>query len=342
MNNSGRILVFGATGYVGRYLCCRMKELGLNFLALGRSEKVSAFFQENGIPFQRFDMCGTERIEDVIPVTRDDVIVNLAACLAEHETPVERFFDVNTIGTYRLLEFARRVGIRRYVMTTSHKVYNDVDVPPGTAISEDVRLRYRGDHTPYIISKVAAENFVEYYNRDFELEGICLRLTGVHGYGEVLGHLDSNGHYKKSTFEIFFEKALRGEQIEVWGDQSIKRDHVYIKDVLSAILAAVNADAGVKGIFNIASGVGYSQYEEACILAEVFSTGTVSKVVCCPEKPGLTHGYVYDITRACSNLGWKPAFADLRAAYVDYRKEWQDKKFHHYHRIISDEAPLTV
>ena len=273
-----RMLVFGATGYVGRYLCCRLKELGHDFLAIGRSSQVAEFFADNGIPFVKFDLNGQTPICDVIEGNSSDVIVNLAACLAEHETPVERFFEVNTIGTYRLLEFARHIGTSKYVMTTSHKVYNDVDVAVGTPIAEDTPLKYRGDHTPYIISKVAAENFVEYYNRDFGMDGICLRLTGVHGYGEILGHLASDGHYKKSTFELFFEKALCGDTIEVWGDQSVKRDHVYIKDVVSAIIAAASAD-NVRGIFNIASGVGYSQYEEACVLARVFSTGKVSSVV---------------------------------------------------------------
>lgn len=342
MSARGRVLVFGATGYVGRYLCCRMRDLGMDFLALGRSEKVARFFGEQGVPFCKFDLTGDERPEDVFDVDGTESIVNLAACLAEHETPVGRFFDVNTLGTYKLLEFARRNGIRRYVMTTSHKVYNDVDVPQGTAISEDVVLRYRGDHAPYIISKVAAENFVEYYNRDFDLDGICLRLTGVHGYGEILGHLSRDGHYRKSAFELFFEKALRGDPIEVWGNQDIKRDHIYIKDVISAILAAVTANEGVHGIFNIATGVGYSQYEEAKVLAHVFSTGVESAVTCRPDRPGLMHGYVYDISKARRFLSWEPEYADLHKAYADYKREWTLKRFHNYHYIVPEEAPLTI
>ena len=341
MNRNKRVLVFGATGYIGRYLCCRLKELGYDFLAIGRSERVAEFFHANGVPFVKFDLNGATPINDVVGGSGNDVVVNLAACLAEHETPVARFFEVNTIGTYRLLEFVKSIGAKKYVMTTSHKVYNDVMVPPGTPISEDVRLKYRGDHTPYIISKVAAENFVEYYNRDFGLEGICLRLTGVHGYGEILGHLNADGHYKKSTFEIFFEKALHGEPIEVWGDQAIKRDHVYIKDVVSAIVAAVEAD-GARGIFNIASGVGYSQYEEACVLARVFAQTRVSEVRCVPDKPGLTHGYVYDISKARNELHWRPEYADLTAAYEDYKKEWMVKKFRNYHHINPAEAPLSL
>ena len=102
-------------------------------------------------------------------------------------------------------------------------------------ISEDDRISFKGDHSPYIISKIAAENFVEYYNKDFGLQGIILRLTGVHGYGEILGHLNADGSYKKSTCEIFFENIMNGKDIDVWGNQEIRRDHIYIKDVLSQI-----------------------------------------------------------------------------------------------------------
>ena len=332
------IIVIGATGYVGRYLCTDMVEKGYDVLALGRSKKVQTFFEENGVPFQYFDF-NDEKSFDSLP-ENIDAIVDLSACLAELETPVEDFFKVNTLGVYKVLDYAAKHGIKKVVLTSSHKVYNDVSVPQGTPISEDERISFRGDHSPYIISKIAAEYFVEYYNKDFGLEGIVLRLTGVHGYGEILGHLNKDGSYKKSTFEIFFENALAGRDIYVWGDQTIKRDHVYIKDVVRAIEAALAAD-GAKGIYNIASGKGYSQYEEALALADIFNNGKVSKVHLCPEKPGLTRGYVYDIRKAERELNWKPAYDDLHTLYEDYKKEWITKKYHNYHYINEDEKPLT-
>lgn len=333
--------IFGATGYIGRYLCVRMKELGLPFTAIGRSEKVRPFFEENGIPLEIYDLSGPVKPEDRFDAAPGDAIVDLAACLAEHETPVERFFTVNTLGVQRLLEFARIRGVGKVVVTSSHKVYNDVDVPPGTPISEATPPCYRGDHTPYIISKIAAENLVGYYNKDFGLKGVCLRLTGVHGYGEILGHLNPDGSYRKSTFELFFEKALKGDPIEVWGDQTVRRDHIYVKDVLEAILAAIRVP-GASGVFNIAMGRAYSQFEEACALAEVFGEGVRSKVTARPDLPGLTRGYLYDISKAKSELHWAPAFTDLRTLYADYKAEWKSKRFRNYHFIRPEDRPATL
>lgn len=332
------ILVIGATGYVGRYFCTEMVKRGEDILALGRSKPVQEFFKENNVPFQYFDLSDPGSY-DSLPTENVEAIIDLSACLAELETPIERFFEVNTLGVYRVLDFAYQHGIKKVVVTSSHKVYNDIDKK---VISENDGISFKGDHSPYIISKIAAENFIEYYNKDFGMSAVALRLTGVHGYGEILGHLNSDHSYKKSTFEIFFERILRGENIEVWGDQSIKRDHVYIKDVVSALLAAVRSN-DAKGIYNIASGVGYSQYEEALALREVFSPeGKRSEIALRPEMPGLTRGYIYDISKAKRDLNWEPEYTDLVKLYKDYRDEWISKKYHNYHYILEDQRPATL
>lgn len=330
------ILIVGATGYVGRYLSVYLQEKGYDILALGRSKKVESFFEENGVSFQFFDL-NNDNSYEVLPKFGVEAIVCLSACLAEHETPVEDFFKINTIGVYKLLEYARKNGIPKFILTSSHKVYNDICKD---LISEDDGISFRGDHSPYIISKIAAENFVEYYHKDYGIEGIILRLSGVHGYGEILGHLNSDGSYKKSTFELFFEKALRGEKLEIWGSQDIVRDHIYIKDVLSAIKASIDVH-GLSGIYNIASGVGHSQYEEAQALVEVFGDNK-SIIELHPEKPGLERGYVYDISKAKRELGWSPHFTNMVELYSDYKKEWESKRFHNYHFIKENDKPLTL
>lgn len=333
------ILVIGATGYVGRYFCTEMVKRGIDVLALGRSKKVEQFFEDNNVPFQYFDLNEKESFEN-LPKDHVEAIIDLSACLAELETPVEQFFKVNTIGVYNTLEYAYKNGIKKVVVASSHKVYNDIHKD---IISEEEGISFTGDHSPYIISKIAAENFVEWYNKEFNMNAVVLRFTGIHGYGEILGHLNNDGSYKKSTFEVFFEKALKAEDIEVWGNQSIKRDHVYIKDIVNALYKA-SFSGDVKGVFNIASGVGYSQYDEAFTLAQVFKPegNKKSNVILRPEMPGLTRGYIYDISKAKRMLGWTPEYSDLKNMFEDYRKEWESKKYHNYHYIKEGEGPASL
>ena len=332
------ILVIGATGYIGRYFCTEMSKRGVDILALGRSEAVQRFFNDNGVPFQYFDL-SDERSFEQLPKDNIEAIIDLSACLAELETPVSRFFEINTVGVYNTLEYARKNGIKKVVIASTHKLYNDINKD---IISETDGISFTGDHSPYIISKIAAENFAEWYNKDFNMNAVVLRFTGVHGYGEILGHLYADGSYKKSTFEIFFEKALKAETIEVWGNQSVKRDHIYIKDVVDALYkAAVSGEK--KGIYNIASGVGYSQYDEALALAEVFGPeGKKSDVVIRPEKQGLSRGYVYNVKKAEKELGWTPKYTNLKYMLEDYRREWESKKYHNYHYIKEGEGPASL
>lgn len=332
------ILVIGATGYVGRYFCVEMVKRGEEVLALGRSESAMSFLAEHGVPTQYFDLEDPHSF-DGLPTEGVEGIINLSACLAELETPVEKFFTVNAVGVYKTLEFARAHGIKKVVVPSSHKLYNAIykDV-----ITEEDLPLFTGDHSPYIISKIAAENFIEWYNRDFDMEAVALRFTGVHGYGEILGHLAEDGSYTKSTFEIFFERILAAEPIEIWGDQSIKRDHVYIKDVVDSLLAAVRS-SDAKGIYNIASGVAYSQLEEAQALIEVFSPDNAqSEIILRPDLPGLNRGYLYSIDKAKNDFGWEPKFTNLVDLYSDYKLEWINKTYKNYHHFKEGEEPATL
>ena len=96
------ILIVGATGYVGRYLSVYLKEKGYDILALGRSAKVQQFFKENEIPFQYFDM-NDETSYKKLPSDNVEAVVCLSACLAEHETPVEKFFMNNCLPILNFL-----------------------------------------------------------------------------------------------------------------------------------------------------------------------------------------------------------------------------------------------
>ena len=208
-------------------------------------------------------------------------------------------------------------------------------------IEFDMAKTYSLNHPEVKIYNCDIKEFgIENLNKDFGIEGVILRLTGIRGYGELLGHLRSDGKYKKSAFEIFVEKAINGEDIEVWGDVSIKRDHLYIKDLLSLFESIINTD-GKAGIYNAASGIGYSLLEEAENIASVFQVNQKSKVFVNPNKQGLKKGYVYDIQETKEAFNWEPKYDNLKMLQ-DYKKEMEKKKFNHYHYIIESDRPATL
>ena len=309
------IIVFGATGFIGRCLCIDLKNKGKDVLALGRSKKVGEFFKKNGIDFQYFDITD-DSLYNELPKSGVDCIINLAGITDKYEVSVEKYLEVNTVGTYKTLEYCRKNKIKNYILASIHKVYNDLDKE---IISEMDHPQYKGEYTPFIISKIAAENFVEYYNKDFDMNGMIFRFTGVHGYGEMFGHLHKDGSYTKSTFEINIENAKKGKTIEVWGDMNIKRDHIYVKDLIEVLEKGAESQ-GCKGVYNIASGYAVSLLEEAKSIAEVFAFDKKSNVVHIPEKQGLSRGYLYDISKVKKDFNWKPKYS-LTEMLEDYKIE---------------------
>lgn len=331
------IIIAGATGYVGKYLAVELTKKGRDVLALGRNPKAAAFLKEQGVPFMEFDLLN-DADYDKLPTENIEAIVNLAVCLPEHEAPLEAFFDVNMTGNYKLLEFARKNGVKRYVMASSHKVY--WDITRDTPITEEDLPCFIGPHSPYIISKIAAENFLQWYSKDFGMDCIVLRFTGVHGFGALMGFLEKDGSYTRTAIEVFIDRALEGKPIEVWGDTSIKRDHIYIKDVLGAIEASIDAPDGTKGVYNVASGVAHSQLEDAMAVAKAFATDKgVSKIVLRPDKPSLRRGYSYSIEKIRRDMGWSPKYTDLEVMYADYRREWEQRLYKSYHFIKPEDKP---
>ena len=112
--------------------------------------------------------------------------------------------------------------------------------------------------------------------------------------------------------------------------------------MVDALYAAVTSK-DVRGIFNIASGVGYSQYDEAVALTKVFNPeNKKSKIICRPDLPGLQRGYIYDISKAEKILNWKPQYTDLIKMFTDYKKEWESKKYHNYHYIKEGDRPASL
>ena len=113
------IIIAGATGYIGKYLSVELTKKGREVLALGRNPKSAEFLRSQGVPFMEFDLLN-DADYDKLPSENVEAIVNLAVALPEHELPLETFFDVNMMGNYKLLEFARKNGINRFIMASSH------------------------------------------------------------------------------------------------------------------------------------------------------------------------------------------------------------------------------
>jgi UDP-glucose 4-epimerase len=319
------IVVTGATGFVGRYLVDHLAKSGKRVIACGRTLKYDSFFKAMDVPFVQLDVAKADSF-DSLPEAPIEGFVHLAAVIpaAVLDTKTDVFLRVNALGTFNALEFCRKRKVGRFVyITTLYECLGHSKLPITEAMGRKFDLT--GDHASYVISKMAACEYVEHYAAEYGIRGVILRFTGLLGYGRQEGfYLD--GTFHPSAFEQFYRRAKAGEALEVWGEHKAKRDSLYVKDAVRAIHAALDNERA-RGLYIVASGIGRTTEEETRVFAEVFgSKDHPIPIKFRPEIEDKKKSYYFDISKAKSELGWSPiySYADILR---DYDKEVQSGRF---------------
>jgi UDP-glucose 4-epimerase len=319
------IIVTGATGFVGRYLVDYLAKAGEKVIATGRSHNHDAFFAELGVPFVPLDVSDPVSFA-TLPAGPAKAFIHLAAVIpaAVKGVTSDVFIKTNTLGTFYALEHCRRNGIGKFLFTTTlYEGMGHTEMP----ISESMGRKYAltGDHASYVISKIAAAEYVDHYSQEYGLQGIILRLTGLLGYGRQEGFW-ADGVFHPSAFEVFYSRAKAGQPLEIWGAHKARRDSLYVKDAVRAMHMAIASDAA-RGLYVIGSGIGRTNEEEALTFARVFGTrDRPVPVVYRPEKAEKAKDYYFDISKARRDFGWGPAY-DYARVLMDYDAEVTSGRF---------------
>jgi UDP-glucose 4-epimerase len=175
--------------------------------------------------------------------------------------------QVNLLGLLNLLEGAREVGTGRFVLVSSGGVvYGEPDLRPTPETAPKLPL------SPYGVTKLASELYLNYYRKIHGLEYVALR------YGNVFGPRQ-DPHGEAGVVAIFCSRLLSGRSLTVFGDGEQTRDYVFVKDVVGANLAASEMDLsegagqalpGLDAVaFNVGTGKGTSVNRLADILEAV-------------------------------------------------------------------------
>ena len=305
-----RVLVTGGAGFVGSHVVDRLLSDGhavdvVDNLATGRRERVPAG--------TRLHVCDLRdaRLDAVVDAARPEIVVHIAAQAAVSRSVADPRFDanVNVLGTIALLEACRRGGVRRAVYTsTGGAGYGDTSVLP---TPEDHPLR---PASPYGVSKITAERYLECWAGLTGGRALTLRLANVYGPRQ-----DPAG--EAGVIAIFASRLLAGDRCVVNGDGEQTRDYVYVGDVADAVARAVAA-ADVTGVANIGTGVETTVNELYRRLARLTGVGRAAEHA--PAKPGEQRRSLLDAARAKALLGWSattPLDEGLAQTVAWFRKE---------------------
>lgn len=287
-------LITGAAGFLGsnlaNYLVREGHQVrGLDDLSTGDPQALSA-----EVLFTRGDVNDRPKLWTLLQDV--DCVYHLAARVAVPESVLypREYNAVNVGGTVSLMEAMRDVGVRRVVFISSGAVYGDQTKQP---LNENAQPY---PHSPYAVSKLAAEYYVRTIGDLWGIETVSLRVFNAYGPGQ---HLPPS---HPPVIPNFLRQAIRGGSLVMHGDGSQTRDYVFVDDVVNTMIAAATAPSIDNLVVNIGSGRETSINELVQLVMEV--TGTKIEVISNRKNdPGVSR-MCADLTLARQVLGYKPHF----------------------------------
>lgn len=296
---NARYLVTGGAGFIGSNLVAALASVGERVRVLDNCS--TGFWQHlDGIPQQSL----VERIEGDI---RNAETVAKACAGVEvvfHEaalgsvprsvaTPIESN-DVNVGGTVTVLDVARRSGVRRVVFAASSSAYGETPVLPKQEDMPAMPL------SPYAVTKLACERYLEVFAQLYGLETLNLRYFNVFGPNQT-----PDGAYA-AAIPRFVSWALADEPIQIYGDGEQSRDFCYVDNAVRANLLGATCSKRLTGqVVNVAGGRRITLNELCRQLEGVL--GRPVEVRHVDARAGDIRHSLADITRAKELLGYEPS-----------------------------------
>lgn len=322
-------IVIGASSFIGVYVVEEFLKHNLKVVVTGRNNRFKEHYDSLGVEYYNLDITKKEDFKN-LPTENVQGIILLAGLLPANvngqEEMAEKYFTVNTLGTLNVLEYCRKNKINRIISTTSYAdVINSWSKDKALSEDEPRNYLYKGDHAVYVFSKNAANDLLEYYNQEYGMKNAWFRFPMVLGVGPH-GYYNVNGVRIKSGFQIFLDNAINGEDIFIYGDSSIIRDVVYVKDVAKAFYNAI-INNRTYGLYNITSGKPLSLKQQAEIMAEVFKTNKKSKIILKPEIGNTSKSFLFSIEKANNDFEYFPEYSDFKDMMCDYKKDLENNLY---------------
>jgi nucleoside-diphosphate-sugar epimerase len=291
-----RVLVTGASGFVGRATCDELRSRGHDVVALVRRPGS----EPEGTEAVHGDIASGESLTGAVAQARPDCVVHLAAEIASQRSEA-KIRATNVDGTRRLVEAARAVGGDPKVVFCSTVVTGDAH---GELLEPDKPLPVE---TPYGRSKQEGERIV----RESGLPYAIVRPSHVYGPG---------GWYA----EEFVQRLRQPGRFAVIGRGDNLWDVVRVEDVASALVdAAEKAPSG--GVYHAADDEPITFYDFIALTAEAAGTGPPRRVPLPLARMAAGRHAVTAVTRSARSsnarlkdeLGWQPRFPTAREGVPD-------------------------
>jgi UDP-glucose 4-epimerase len=307
-----RFLITGAAGFLGSALANHLAAVGHSVVGVDDLSTGDPKVLDSKVQFHRGDVNDRPKLWTLLHDV--DCVYHLAARVIVPESILypREYNQVNVGGTVTIMEAMRDVGVRRVVFISSGTVYGN---QPDQPVKESVVPNPR---SPYAVSKLAAEYYVQSIGALWGIETVCLRVFNAYGPGQHIPPVYT------PVIPNFLRQAWENGTIVIHGDGNQTRDYVYVDDVVDAMTAAATASEVDRLTINVGSGTEVSIRELSRLAIEV--TGGKPEIVYNPRNQGGLSRLCADLTLARECLGYQPKTPLTDGLKVTLEKEIQPEK----------------
>lgn len=312
-----KIIITGGAGFIGsaviRHIIQTTNHEVLNVDKLtyaGNLESLSLVDQNPRYHFSQTDICDRVELDKLFELFQPDAVMHLAA-----ESHVDRsisgpytFIKTNIIGTYTLLEVARKYWLQldekrqaefKFHHISTDEVYGDLE---GTTDLFTETTSY-APSSPYSASKASSDHLVRAWHRTYGLPTIVTNCSNNYG----------SYHFPEKLIPLVILNALEGKSLPIYGKGDQIRDWLFVEDHAQALYKVVTE--GVVGeTYNIGGHNEKQNIEVVKTICKILnelkpqSNGQQyeSLITFVKDRPGHDLRYAIDATKIGNELGWKP------------------------------------
>lgn len=301
MKHNKTILVTGGAGFIGSNLINILLNFNCKVYCLDnydafykrsiKENNIIRFKKNPNFIFIENDILNPSKWSSEVN-DKIDCIVHLAAKAGVRPSIAnpENYFQANVGGTLKMLEWAKKKNIEKFIFASSSSVYGKNPNVPWHETD------YFDPISPYAASKIAAEQLIKVYAHLNNTQSIILRFFTVYGPGQR----------PDLAIHKFFNLIHNNQAIPFFGDGSSSRDYTYIDDIVNGIIGAINKQvlSGQTETYNLGNSRPISLNELVDLISEV--SGKKAKLEKHPMQDGDVIATYSKIENAIGNLNYLP------------------------------------